>query len=93
MAARILRPEWCFQVPPDSPVPPRFFGERAVLATKQEWHAYVQSCAAVGLPLDAVLKEAQLKPLIASEEIVGQTAVLTKPGMPGTSTDSACLIE
>ena len=41
-----------------------------------------------GLPLDAVLREAQLRPLIASEEKIDQTAVLTKPGMPGTSTDS-----
>ena len=85
----ILRDEWCFQVPPDSPVPPRFFGNRAVLATKHGWQAYLQSCAAVGLPVDAVLKEAQLKPLIASEDLVAQTSVLTKPSMLATSTDSS----
>ena len=85
-----LKPAYCFQAPDDSLVHLRFFGKRAVLGTREEWFSYAQACAAKGLPLDSLVsaKQAQLRPLVASEEIVSKTVVVTKP-LPGlTPTDS-----
>ena len=82
----LLREEYRFAKPVDTTVPPDFFGNRAVLATPAEWRNYIKSCNSAAFPLANALNSGQLIPLVADEELVERTAVLTKPGMPGTGT-------
>ena len=68
----------------DITIPPAFFGNRALLGTAHEWRDYIKSCANAALDLSAALNSGRLIPLLASEELVTQTSVLTKPCLLNT---------